>query len=290
MFMSPVDQTPGRPVGGERRIARRVSAVPASDGAGVRLNRVIGTAEISEVDPFLMLDELRTADPAAYAGGFPEHPHRGFETVTYMLAGHLRHRDSHGHEGLLQAGDAQWMTAGRGIVHSETPEQNEGLLHGFQLWLNLPAAEKMLEPVWRDIPAIDIPAVIFKAAEVRVLAGRYHGLKGPIASPTTQPFIADVLLKPEAEVTLPIPEDHQGFVYVFEGGIAIGQALINPGQAGVLDMGGANVTLTAGATPGRALVVTGRPLNEPVVRHGAFVMNTEDEIRQAFTDYQAGLF
>lgn len=288
--MSPIDPAPGQPIGGERQIARRVSAVAASDGADVRLHRVIGTAEIGEVDPFLMLDEVRTADPEAYAGGFPEHPHRGFETITYLLAGRLRHRDSHGHEGVLQAGDAQWMTAARGIVHSETPEQNEGLLHGFQLWLNLPASEKMLDPVWRDIPAADIPAVIFKTAEVKVLAGRYHGLKGPIASPTTQPFIADVLLKPEADISLPIPEDHQGFVYVFEGGIAIGQTLINPGQAGVLDEGGANLTLTAGGTEARALVITGRPLNEPVVRDGPFVMNTEDEIRQAFTDYQAGLF
>jgi redox-sensitive bicupin YhaK (pirin superfamily) len=272
-----------------RRISRKVSGVPANDGAGVKLNRIIGAPEQGEADPFLLLDEIVSSDPRAYAAGFPNHPHRGFETITYVLSGQVRHRDNQGNEGVVQAGGAQWMTAARGVVHSEMPEQTDGHMHGFQLWLNLPSYEKMLDPAWRDIPATDIPAVIFNNAEIRVLAGRYHGLKGPIASPTTQPFIADVELDPEAEVSLPIPENHAGFVYVFEGGVAVGQTLLNAGEAGFLTEGNA-VTLTAGANKARALVITARPLNEPVVRYGPFVMNTHEEIKQALSDYRAGLF
>jgi redox-sensitive bicupin YhaK (pirin superfamily) len=272
-----------------RRISRKVYGAPANDGAGVRLNRVIGTSELDAVDPFLMLDEIVSSDPRAYMAGFPSHPHRGFETITYVLEGRIRHRDNKGNEGVIEAGGAQWMTAGRGIVHSEMPEQADGRMHGFQLWLNLPASEKMAAPAWRDIPAADIPAVIFRNAEIRVLAGRYYGLKGPVASTATQPVIADVSLDAEAEVVLPIPEDHEGFVYVFEGGVAVAQTLINPGEAGILTAGNV-VTLVAGGNPARALVVTGKPLNEPVVRYGPFVMNTHDEIKQALSDYRAGLF
>ncbi len=272
-----------------RRIDRKVSGMPANDGAGVKLNRVIGTSELDAVDPFLMLDEIVSSDPRAYMAGFPSHPHRGFETITYVLEGRVRHRDNKGNEGVIEPGGAQWMTAGRGIVHSEMPEQANGGMHGFQLWLNLPARDKMSEPVWHDIPAADIPAVIFRNAEVRLLAGRYHGLKGPVTSPATQPFIADVSLATEAEVVLPIPEGHAGFVYVFEGGVAVGQTLINSGEAGILAAGNA-VTLVAGGAQARVLVVAGKPLNEPIVRYGPFVMNTHDEIKQALSDYRAGLF
>jgi redox-sensitive bicupin YhaK (pirin superfamily) len=272
-----------------RRVSRKVSGTPASDGAGVKLNRVIGTAGLESVDPFLMLDEIVLSDPRAYVAGFPSHPHRGFETITYVLEGRVRHRDNKGNEGVVEAGGAQWMTAGRGIVHSEMPEQADGRMHGFQLWLNLAAADKMVEPAWRDIDADDIPAVIFRNAEVRLLAGRYHGLKGPVDSRATRPLIADISLAAEAEVVLPIPEDHAGFVYVFEGGVAVAQTLINPGEAGLLTAGNV-VTLVAGGAPARALVVTGKPLNEPIVRYGPFVMNTHDEIKQALSDYRAGLF
>jgi len=272
-----------------RIIVRLVRGLPATDGAGVRLNRVIGTESMPQVDPFLMLDEIRSEDPKAYIAGFPAHPHRGFETITYVLAGRLRHSDSKGHHGSIGPGEVQWMTAARGIVHSEIPEQNGGLMQGFQLWLNLPASEKMLEAKYRDIAAVDIPAVIFGTTEVKLLAGQYHGLKGPINSPTTQPFIADVKLGSDGEITLPISEEHQGFIYVFEGGVAVDRTLVNRGQAGVIGAGN-TLTLTAGEDGARALVVTGKPLNEPVARHGPFVMNTQQEIKQAFDDYQNGLF
>jgi redox-sensitive bicupin YhaK (pirin superfamily) len=180
----------------------------------------------------------------------------------------------------------------RGIIHAERTQTDPvtGRGHGFRLWINLPASEKMLPPQWRAIDAADIPAVIFKDSEVRVLAGQYHGLQGPVAPPTTKPFIADVLLKPEGEVTLPIPVGHQGFVFAFQHGVAVADRLVNRGQAGILGDVGDTLTLTAGRDGGRVLVVTGAPLREPIARHGPFVMNTLDEIKQAFTDHQNGKF
>ena len=285
MFMSSVSN-----VSGARTIARLIRGVPASDGAGIRISRIIGTLAFPDVDPFLLFDEVHM--DGVLPGAFPETPHRGFDSMAYVLEGRLSHNDTLGNAGDVKAGGVQWLTTARGIIHAERTEPDLGTArgHGFRLWINLPASEKMLPPQWKAIAAEDIPAVIFKDAEVRVLAGRYHGLEGPVTPPTTKPFIADVTLKPEGEVTLPTPIGHQGFVFAFEQAIAVGQALVNRGQAGILSEAGDQLTLTAGQTGGRVLVVTGAPLREPVVRHGPFVMNTLDEIKQAFTDHQSGKF
>ncbi|MDC7676705.1 pirin family protein [Asticcacaulis machinosus] len=272
-----------------RSVARLVRGIPATDGAGVKLNRVLGTQALPAVDPFLMLDEFRSDDPSAYIAGFPDHPHRGFETITYMLAGRMRHKDSKGNEGLLGPGDVQWMTTARGLVHSEMPEQQDGLMQGFQLWLNLPAKEKMLDPKYQDIPAATIPEITYDDAHLKVIAGEYRHLKGPIASPTTQPFIVDVTLKADGDIGLPVPTDHDGFVYVFDGSVEIDHTVVTKGQAAVLTAG-QSLVLTAGSEGARALVVTGVPLKEPIARHGPFVMNTPQEIHQAFADYQSGKF
>jgi quercetin 2,3-dioxygenase len=272
-----------------RSVARLVRGIPATDGAGVKLNRVLGTQALPAVDPFLMMDEFRSDDPSAYIAGFPDHPHRGFETITYMLAGRMRHKDSKGNEGLLGPGDVQWMTTARGLVHSEMPEQEDGLMQGFQLWLNLPAKEKMLDPKYQDIPAATIPEISYDDAHLKVIAGEYRHLKGPIASPTTQPFIVDVTLKADGDIGLPVPVDHDGFVYVFDGAVEIDHTVVAKGQAAVLTAG-QSLVLTAGADGARALVVTGKPLKEPIARHGPFVMNTPQEIHQAFADYQSGRF
>ncbi|MBW8732760.1 MAG: pirin family protein [Asticcacaulis sp.] len=272
-----------------RTVARLVRGLPTSDGAGVKLNRVIGTQALPDVDPFLMLDEFRSDDPNSYIAGFPEHPHRGFETITYMLAGRMRHKDTRGNEGLLGPGDVQWMTTARGLQHSEMPEQEDGLMQGFQLWLNLPASEKMLDPVYKDIPAATIPVITADGNSVKLLAGVHAGLTGPIASPTTKPFIADVALAAEGTVTLDIPDGHAGFAYVYDGAVDIAGTTVGKTQAAVL-AGEGTLTLTAGADQARVLVVSGYPLNEPIVRHGPFVMNTVAEIHDAIRDYQRGAF
>jgi redox-sensitive bicupin YhaK (pirin superfamily) len=271
-----------------RTVARVVRGLPTSDGAGVKLNRVIGTQALPDVDPFLMLDEFRSDDPKTYIAGFPEHPHRGFETITYMLAGRMRHKDTRGNEGLLGPGDVQWMTTARGLQHSEMPEQQDGLMQGFQLWLNLPAREKMLDPVYRDIPAATIPVITGVGHTIKLIAGEQSGVTGPIASPTTKPYIADVVLQAGAEVTLDLPDGHAGFAYVYDGAAEIAGTRVERTQAAVLAGEGA-LTLTAGAEA-RVLVVSGYPIKEPVVRHGPFVMNTVAEIHDAIRDYQRGLF
>ncbi|MFT3997347.1 MAG: pirin family protein [Asticcacaulis sp.] len=273
----------------QRTVTRLVRGLPATDGAGVKLNRVLGTQALPEVDPFLMLDEFRSDDPQAYIAGFPDHPHRGFETITYMLAGRMRHRDSKGNEGLLGPGDVQWMTTARGLVHSEMPEQEDGLMQGFQLWLNLPAREKMLEPTYKDVPANTIPVIRHADGWLKLLAGRYMGQTGPIQSPTTQPFIADVSLEGGAKLTVPVPADHAGFAYVFDGEASLNGQAVARGQAAVLSKGD-ELPIAAGIDGARVLVVLGAALGEPIARHGPFVMNTPQEIYQAFADYQAGRF
>ena len=272
-----------------RTVARLVRGLPTSDGAGVRLNRVIGTQALPDVDPFLMLDEFRSDDPKAYIAGFPEHPHRGFETITYMLAGRMRHKDTRGNEGLLGPGDVQWMTTARGLQHSEMPEQQDGLMQGFQLWLNLPAKEKMLDPVYKDIPAATIPVITGADHTIKLIAGRQSGITGPIASPTTKPYIADVVLKAGAAVSLDIPDGHAGFAYVYDGAAMIAGTTVERTQAAVLAGEGA-LTLKTDGDEARVLVVSGYPIKEPVVRHGPFVMNTVAEIHDAIRDYQRGLF
>jgi redox-sensitive bicupin YhaK (pirin superfamily) len=273
----------------ERRVAWTGRGMAASDGAGVRLNRVIGQPALPDLDPFLMLDEFGSDDPKAYIAGFPDHPHRGFETVTYMLAGRMRHRDNKGNEGLLTAGSVQWMTAGRGIVHSEMPEQEEGLMQGFQLWLNLPARDKMTAPRYQDIPPEQIPLVeAAPGVEAKVIAGALAGVVGPVDAGVTEPFYADFRLQPGSSVSVDLPSGHNAFAYVYEGGAEIGGRAVERGTIAVLTPEGAVRLSSDHGT--RLILVAGKPLREPVAKYGPFVMNTENELRQAFADYQAGNF
>ncbi len=275
-----------------RTVRRAVRGQPTSDGAGVRLERVIGTPALADVDPFLMLDEFRSDDASDYIAGFPDHPHRGFETVTYMLAGRMRHHDNQGNSGLLGPGGVQWMTAGRGIVHSEMPEQEDGLLWGFQLWVNLPARDKMTAPRYQDIAPERIPTVdVAPGISVRVIAGGYGGASGPVRNTTIDPLYLDVTLASGTALEVPVPSAHGGFVYPFVGSVRVGDGddatTLARGTAGVLG-GGEHVTLAADGGDTRLILVSGRPLREPVARHGPFVMNTMDEIRQAILDYRSG--
>jgi quercetin 2,3-dioxygenase len=274
----------------ERAVARIVKGQPTSDGAGVRLNRVIGTRALPDLDPFLMLDEFGSDDPDAYLAGFPDHPHRGFETVTYMLDGRMRHGDNKGNVGLLGPGSVQWMTAGRGIVHSEMPEQEEGLMRGFQLWVNLPARDKMCPPAYQDLPADAMPVVeLGDGSSVKVIAGRYAGTYGPVRTGATEPLYLDVVLAPQASIAIPVAAGHNAFAYVYEGVAVAGPTPLSKGEMGVLSEGD-RVTLRTGDDPARVILVAGKPLGEPVAKYGPFVMNTEAEIRQAIEDFRAGKF
>ncbi|MBV8537962.1 MAG: pirin family protein [Alphaproteobacteria bacterium] len=275
-----------------RRVVHTVKGMPASDGAGVKLNRVIGQPALPDLDPFLMLDAFGSDDPDAYIAGFPDHPHRGFETVTYMLAGRMRHRDNKGNEGLLTAGSVQWMTAGRGIVHSEMPEQEEGLMQGFQLWVNLPAKDKMTAPRYQDIAPERIPVVDLAAGvRAKIIAGEAWGVRGPVQPGVTEPLFLDLHLEAGRVVTVPLPQDHNAFVYVYEGEASVGEpaSRIAQGAVGVLSLGD-SAPIAAGGKGARLILVAGKPLREPVAKYGPFVMNTRAELEQAFQDYQAGKF
>jgi redox-sensitive bicupin YhaK (pirin superfamily) len=274
-----------------RRLVKTLAGMPASDGAGVKLNRIIGQPALPDLDPFLLLDEFGSDDPKAYIAGFPTHPHRGFETVTYMLAGRMRHRDNAGNEGLLGPGSVQWMTAGRGILHSEMPEQDAGLMQGFQLWVNLPAKDKMTAPRYQDIAADRVPtAQLGESVSAKVLAGEIAGVRGPVDPGETQPIFLDIALAAGGAASVPLPEGHNAFVYVYEGAAAVGDAAetLARGQLGVLS-GGGEVSLASEAGA-RLILVAGKPLREPVAKYGPFVMNTEAELQQAFADFRAGKF
>jgi redox-sensitive bicupin YhaK (pirin superfamily) len=279
------------PAAGQRHVAWTGAGMPASDGAGVKLNRVIGQPALPDLDPFLMLDEFGSDDPSAYIAGFPDHPHRGFETVTYMLAGRMRHRDNKGNEGLLTAGSVQWMTAGRGIVHSEMPEQEQGLMQGFQLWINLPSKDKMTAPRYQDIAPERIPSVRpAPGVTAKVIAGELAGERGPVEGGATEPFYADITLDAGAAFEVPLAAGHNAFVYIYDGAADIGAPAktLGRGHIGVLSAGsGVHLASADGA---RLIVVAGKPLGEPVAKYGPFVMNTTDELRQAVADYQSGRF
>ena len=283
------------------RIIRKIRGTPASDGAGVRLTRVIGGGELPDLDPFLLLDEFGTDRPEDYLAGFPSHPHRGFETVTYMLDGRMRHRDNHGHQGLLVPGSVQWMTAGRGLVHSEMPEQEAGRMRGFQLWVNLPARDKMTAPRYQEFAPDRLPVVApAEGVSVKVIAGEVDGVQGPISQPATDPLYLDIVLAPGAQWRTGLPGGHNAFAYPYEGGVGVGEGEdarpLAAQELGVL--GGSafageastTVSLRAGEAGARLILVAGRPLREPVARHGPFVMNTRQELMQAFVDYQEGRF
>ncbi len=279
-----------------RTLQRAIEAIPTSDGAGVKLRRSLGQTARSRLDPFLMLDHFSTEDADDYIAGFPAHPHRGFETVTYMLDGHMRHEDHLGHTGELKSGGVQWMTAGRGIVHSEMPQQEQGRMRGFQLWINLPAKEKMKPAAYRDIQADEIPVVdLPDGGRVKVIAGTTTqggaATAGPIQGLATDPLYLDVELPAGATFTQPIQMGYHAFVYPFEGSVEIGPAgsrrPLQTHHAGVLSDGD-GVELTGGAEGGRVILLAGRPLLEPIVQYGPFVMNTREEIEQAIRDYQSG--
>jgi redox-sensitive bicupin YhaK (pirin superfamily) len=273
-----------------RHITRRVRGMDTSDGAGVKLKRVIGQPALDLLDPFLLLDEFRSDQAGDYIEGFPEHPHRGFETVTYMLAGRMQHRDNHGNRGDLGPGSVQWMTAGRGILHSEMPQQEEGLMWGFQLWVNLPASDKMTAPRYQDIPPADIPVVHpAEGVTVRVVAGELVGQKGPVSGVATDPIYLDIALDAGARFELDLPEGHSAFAYVFDGSSAtVAGEPLSRSELAVLSKGD-KVSLSA-EQHARVLLVAGRPLAEPVARYGPFVMNTPAQIHEAIADFRAGKF
>lgn len=273
-----------------RELERSLQGMPTSDGAGVKLTRVLTQNLQRRLDPFLMLDAFASDNPDDYIAGFPDHPHRGFETVTYMLAGRLLHRDSGGHEGLLEAGGVQWMTAGSGLVHSEIPQQENGMMAGFQLWLNLPAKDKMIEPWYRDFAAGDLPRLTTpEGVAVTVIAGESHGVTGAVTRGATQPLYLDVQLPAGAVFTQVLPATHNAFVYVYEGVLAIAGQPLPERHMGILanqaEADGVQVSSAAGA---RFLLIAGQPLNEKIVQYGPFVMNSEQEIYQALADFREG--
>jgi quercetin 2,3-dioxygenase len=273
----------------ERAVDRIVAAQRTEDGAGVRLNRALGGSALAMLDPFLLLDEFQSDDPNDYLAGFPDHPHRGFETVTYMIEGAMEHRDSVGNRGRLVAGSAQWMTAGHGIVHSEMPKQERGLMWGFQLWVNLPRARKMIAPRYQDIAPARIAEVLVDGARTRVVAGSAFGATGPVTGIDVEPLFLDVAVTRGATFTTPLPPDHNAFVFVTDGAVRVGASKreVRRGQLAVLTRGD-RLTATCDAQSGRMLLLAGRPLGEPVARRGPFVMSTEAELRQAYEDYRSG--
>jgi len=277
-----------------RTVKRVIRAVDSSDGAGVRLKRSIGQSMGARIDPFLMLDAFSSDSPDDYIAGFPAHPHRGFETVTYMLDGLMRHRDHMGHEGLLRAGGVQWMTAGRGVIHEEMPQQEQGLMRGFQLWVNLPAAEKMKPAAYRNIePEQVAEAEDEQGNRIHLVAGELdfagQAIEGPVSGVSRRPLFVDLQLVPNASLELPLAAELAAFVYLFEGGVSIGDKEV-PGNSAVELGAGDGISLQAGAEGARCLLVAAKPIGEPVVQYGPFVMNTSEEIEQALRDYRDGTF
>ena len=273
-----------------RTVERLIQGRATSDGAGVKLTRVLTQDLQRRLDPFLMLDAFGSDSRDDYIGGFPDHPHRGFETITYMLEGRMRHRDSAGHEGLLSSGGVQWMTAGRGVIHSEMPEQEDGRMEGFQLWLNLPARDKLCAPWYRDIPGGDVPEWQGDGVTARVIAGSTHGVTGLVAREATQPLYLDLHLAAGARFAQPLPATHNAFVYVYRGDVQIGGESVRRQRMAILanTAGSDGVVLQAGAEGARAILIAGQPLREPIAQYGPFVMNTNAEIFQAVEDFRAG--
>jgi len=273
-----------------RQIKEIITGTKVSDGDGVQLTRIIGTENLDMLDPFLLLDAFGSDIPQDYIGGFPPHPHRGFETVTYMLAGKMRHKDSAGNAGVIESGDVQWMRAGKGIVHSEMPEQEEGLLAGLQLWVNLPASHKMVEPEYQELSKNQIPVELRSdTARIKVIAGKTNnGTQGVVKNDLVNPIYWDIQLDSGSEFTDSLPQDHNAFIYVIEGALSISdqEMLLVKGELAILSFGN-EVKIKANADS-RFILVAGKPLNEPVARGGPFVMNTREEIEQAFADYKSG--
>jgi redox-sensitive bicupin YhaK (pirin superfamily) len=292
--MTHPDFSPAAPLQQARNVEALIAGVATSDGAGVKLTRVLTNELHQRLDPFLMLDAFGSDKADDYIAGFPDHPHRGFETVTYMLAGRMLHRDNAGHEGLLQNGDVQWMTAGSGLIHSEIPQQTEGVMEGFQLWLNLPRGKKMCAPWYKDIPNAQLPQFDTpEGAHVTVIAGQSHGVKGAIEREVTEPIYLDVHLNAGASFEQTLPATHNAFIYVYRGAVQVGgQAVSSKLMAILANASGENsatdgVHITSEETA-RFILIAGKPLNEPIVQYGPFVMNTKEEIMQAVNDYRSG--
>ena len=273
-----------------RTIEHIVTGVATSDGAVVKLTRVLTQNLQQRLDPFLMLDNFRSDAPDDYIAGFPDHPHRGFETVTYMIAGRMRHRDNAGHQGLLQNGGVQWMTAGRGIIHSEMPEQEDGVMEGFQLWLNLPARRKMIPAWYRDIPKAEIPGyVTTEGVTVRVIAGTSNGVTGAMTREDTEPLYIDIDLPAGSSFSTAFPAAHNAFIYVYRGSVTIGGKRLDENRMGILaNLPQADGVQLSATAPAKAILVSGKPLGEPIMQHGPFVMNTKQEIYQAVKDFEEG--
>ena len=273
-----------------RSVEHILAGRPTSDGAGVTINRVVDHRMARRLDPFLMLDNFGSSDPKDYLAGFPDHPHRGFETVTYMIAGRMRHKDSAGNEGLLQTGGVQWMTAGRGVIHSEMPEQEAGRMEGFQLWLNLPAKDKMRAPWYRDIPHEELPHFVTDAGvDVWVIAGRSHDVEGAVTRDHTEPLYVDAHLPAGATFRQALPPGHNGLLFVYRGVVKVGGKDVSAGNMAIFaNEPAADGVEVIASEDARLILLAGRPLNEPVVQYGPFVMNTEAEIRAAISDFQTG--
>uniref|UniRef100_E6QRQ5 Quercetin 2,3-dioxygenase n=1 Tax=mine drainage metagenome TaxID=410659 RepID=E6QRQ5_9ZZZZ len=275
-----------------RTVEQIVAGKSTSDGAGVKLTRVLSQSLQQRLDPFLMLDVFKSDQPDDYIAGFPDHPHRGFETITYMLAGRMRHRDSAGHEGLLQGGDVQWMTAGRGVIHSEIPEQESGVMEGFQLWLNLSAQRKMIAPWYRDIRSANIPRYVTSdGVSVGVIAGSSNGVGGAVVRDETEPIYLDIGLPAGSSFSTSLPATHNAFIYVYRGNIQIDGKLVHEGHMAILgNAHGSDGVSLAAPESARAILVSGQPLGEPIVQYGPFVMNTLTEIERAIHDFREGHF
>lgn len=273
--------------GALRGVVQRLRAQSVSEGAGVMVRRTLGTESRRHLDPFLMLDHFSSDRPEDYGAGFPDHPHRGFITLTYMLDGHMLHRDSMGNEGDLRSGGAQWMKAASGVIHSEMPQQTDGLMRGFQLWINLPASQKMSDPDYQEVAPEDIPHIEWQGCQVRLLAGSLGDTEGPLEDPWTQLHYFDITLPPGHAVRFPLPKELQCLVYVFEGQVGMDAKDLPSDHLAILG-GGDAVALTGGAHGGRCILVGGRPLAEPIVQYGPFVMNRQEEIEQAMADYRDG--
>lgn len=279
-----------------REVLEIIPAQPSSDGAGVKLKRVFGGYRVERFDPFLLLDELGSDQPEDYMGGFPPHPHRGFETVTYLIKGKLQHRDHLGNQGLLEDGGVQWMTAGRGIIHSEMPQLSDGYLHGFQIWLNLPAEQKMKPAGYQDIPAKQIPVYSENGVLIRAIAGRFslngEALSGKYQSSTTEPLILHLSLSPAEAISLDFDTRYTAQIYVFEGQLTLGETgiRVDSERLARLTEGDRLIIENRGALPAQCLLLAGLPLREPIAQYGPFVMNSNEEIRRAISDYNGGTF
>jgi redox-sensitive bicupin YhaK (pirin superfamily) len=274
----------------QRTIARIIPAVDSLDGAGVKLKRSVGKNAASRIDPFLMLDAFSSANPDDYIAGFPPHPHRGFETVTYMLDGHMIHKDHMGNEGNLRAGGVQWMTAGRGVIHEERPQMTEGLMRGFQLWMNLPASEKMKPAAYQNIEPEEVPVITLdNGCTIKVIAGEYQLedklANGPIAAGSTQATYLDIQIPKGQQLNLPIESHLNAFIYLFEGEVEVNKQTLSNNNAAVLGSGD-SVTINALETEARMLLIAGKAIDEPIAQYGPFVMNTMKEVDQAIEDYQ----